>query len=61
MLVSENDAVSHPASDDRVLYPDIEAIRQMVDDCTILDAVEAEIGPLALARDMELPKPNVPV
>ena len=45
---------------DRVLYPDIEAIRQMVDDCTILDAVEAEIGPLALARDMELPKPNVP-
>ncbi|MGB2987303.1 MAG: histidine ammonia-lyase [Phycisphaerae bacterium] len=45
---------------DRVLYPDIEAIRRMVEDCTILDAVEAEIGPLKLARDMELPQPNVP-
>ena len=46
--------------DDRVLYPDIEAIRQMVEDCSILDAVEKEIGPLTLARDMELPQPNVP-
>jgi len=47
--------------DDRVLYPDIEAIRQMVEDCSILDAVEKEIGPLQLARDVasELPKPNV--
>jgi histidine ammonia-lyase len=46
--------------DDRVLHPDIEAIRQMVEDCSILDAVEAEIGSLKLARDMDLPKPNVP-
>ncbi len=46
--------------DDRVLYPDIEDIRQMVEDCSILDAVEKEIGPLNLARDMELPRPNVP-
>jgi len=46
--------------DDRVLYPDIEAIRQMIEDNTILDAVESEIGPLALARDLDLPAPNVP-
>ncbi len=46
--------------DDRVLYPDIETIRRMVEECTILDAVEAELGPLALARDMDLPRPNVP-
>ncbi len=46
--------------DDRVLYPDIEAIRAMVEDCAILDAVEAEVGPLLLARDMDLPQPNVP-
>ncbi len=46
--------------DDRVLHPDIEAIRQMVEDCSILDAVESEIGPLKLARDMDLPVPNVP-
>ncbi len=46
--------------DDRVLYPDIEAIRQMVEDCSILDAVEKEVGPLKLARDMDLPQPNVP-
>ncbi len=46
--------------DDRVLYPDIEEIRKMVEDCTILDAVEADVGPLRLARDMELPTPNVP-
>jgi histidine ammonia-lyase len=46
--------------DDRVLYPDIEAIRRMVEDCSILEAVEAEVGPLALARDMkDLPRPNV--
>jgi histidine ammonia-lyase len=44
---------------DRVLYPDIEAIRAMVEDCSMLDAVEGEIGPLALARDMDLPKPDV--
>jgi len=47
--------------DDRVLYPDIEAIRQMVEDGSILEAVEAEIGPLKLARDVELPGPNVSV
>ncbi len=46
--------------DDRVLWPDIEAIRQMVADCSILNAVEAAIGPLKLARDMEIPRPNVP-
>ena len=47
--------------DDRVLYPDIEAIRCMVEDCSILKAVEAEVGPLALARDIDLPGPNVPM
>jgi histidine ammonia-lyase len=47
--------------DDRVLYPDIEAIRQLIESNTILDAVENEIGPLLLARDMQdLPRPNVP-
>jgi len=50
-----------PLKDDRVLYPDIEAIRQMIADCSILEAVEAEIGPILLARDMELPQPNVEV
>jgi len=50
-----------PLVDDRVLYPDIEHIRRMVEDGAILDAVEAEVGPLALARDMkDLPRPNVP-
>jgi histidine ammonia-lyase len=37
--------------DDRVLWPDIEAIRLMVADNTILAAVEKEIGPLQIARD----------
>jgi len=46
--------------DDRVLWPDIEAIRLLVESNEILDAVEAEVGPLALAREMDLPKPNVP-
>jgi histidine ammonia-lyase len=46
--------------DDRVLHPDIEAIRQMIEDCMILDAVEAEVGSLKLAREMDLPQPNVP-
>jgi histidine ammonia-lyase len=46
--------------DDRVLYPDIETIRRMVEDCSILNAVEGEVGPLALARDVEVPQPNVP-
>jgi len=45
---------------DRVLYPDIEAIRKMVEDCSILDTVEKEVGPLDLARDVDVPKPNVP-
>ena len=46
--------------DDRVLYPDIEAIRQMVEECSIVDAVESEIGPLKLARDMtDLPTPDI--
>ncbi|MBN2563477.1 MAG: histidine ammonia-lyase [Phycisphaerae bacterium] len=48
-----------PLKDDRVLYPDIEAIRKLVEDCSILDAVEAEIGPLTLARDVKLPGPNI--
>lgn len=38
--------------DDRVLYPDIEFIREMVTDNSILEAVEAEIGNLKLARDI---------
>lgn len=46
--------------DDRVMYPDIEAIRQLIASDTILDAVEKELGPLFLARDMtDLPQPNV--
>ena len=45
--------------DDRVMYPDIEAIRQLIESNTILAAVEEEIGPLALARDMDLPSPNL--
>ena len=46
---------------DRVLYPDIEEIRKLVESNAIVDAVEAELGPLLLARDMtDLPKPNVP-
>jgi histidine ammonia-lyase len=45
---------------DRVLYPDIEAIRQLIESNAILDAVEKEIGPLLLARDVQdLPRPNV--
>ena len=45
---------------DRVLYPDIEEIRQLIVTNAILDAVEQEIGPLHLSRNMELPRPNVP-
>ncbi|HUU97507.1 MAG TPA: histidine ammonia-lyase [Phycisphaerae bacterium] len=46
--------------DDRVLWPDIEEIRKLVESNAILDAVEKELGPLALARDMtDLPRPNV--
>jgi histidine ammonia-lyase len=44
--------------DDRVLYPDIEAIRQLVAENTLLEAVEREVGPLSLARDMDVPTPN---
>lgn len=47
--------------DDRVMYPDIEEIRQLIESNAILDAVESEIGPLQLARDVtDLPGPNVP-
>jgi histidine ammonia-lyase len=46
--------------DDRVLYPDIEEIRKLVEANVILDAVEAEVGPLLLARDMDLPRPDLP-
>ena len=38
--------------DDRVMYTDIEAIQKMITDCSILDAVEREVGPLKLSRDM---------
>ena len=44
---------------DRVLYPDIEHIRVMVAEDAILNAVEAEVGHLMLARDVELPGPNL--
>jgi len=37
--------------DDRVLWPDIEAIRLLVESNTILDAVEAELGPLQTTRE----------
>jgi histidine ammonia-lyase len=40
--------------DDRVLWPDIEAIRQLVESNEILEVVEAEVGPLQLARDVDL-------
>jgi histidine ammonia-lyase len=47
--------------DDRVLYPDIEEVRKLVESNAILEAVEPEIGPLYLARDMkDLPRPDVP-
>ena len=45
--------------DDRVMYPDIDAIRELVASNTILDAIESEIGALHLARDMDLPGPNL--
>ncbi|MGD8451576.1 MAG: histidine ammonia-lyase [Phycisphaerae bacterium] len=45
--------------DDRVMYPDIEAIRQLIASNKIVEAVEAEIGPLQMARDLDLPRPNV--
>ena len=49
-----------PLVDDRVMYPDIEAIRLMIEDNSILEAVEGEIGPLLLARGVtDLPAPNV--
>jgi len=34
--------------DDRVLYPDIEKIRRIIEDNTILSRVEEELGPLSL-------------
>lgn len=43
-----------PLKDDRVLHPDIEAIRQLIESNTILDAVEQAVGPLQLARDVNL-------
>lgn len=45
---------------DRVLYPDIEEIRQLIESNTILDAVEKEVGPLLMSRDVDVPVPNVP-
>ena len=42
-----------------MLYPDIEAIRELVESNEILEAVEADIGPLATSRDMtDLPQPT---
>ncbi|MFH1747609.1 MAG: histidine ammonia-lyase [Planctomycetota bacterium] len=46
--------------DDRVMYHDIENIRQLIESNTILAAVEKDLGPLALARDVEVQSPNVP-
>jgi histidine ammonia-lyase len=46
--------------DDRVLYPDIEEVRKLIESNTILEAVEKEIGRLTMAREVELPRPNVP-
>jgi histidine ammonia-lyase len=43
-----------PLEDDRVLYHDIEAIRQLVESNEILEAVEAKVGALQLARDVDL-------
>ncbi len=43
---------------DRVLHPDIEAVRQLIESNTILAAVEQTVGPLMLARDVELPRSN---
>lgn len=40
-------AVTH-LEDDRVLYPDIEKVRQLVENNSILNRIEAELGPLAL-------------
>ena len=52
--------VVDPLVDDRVMYLDIEATCKLIEDNTILDAVEAELGPLQLAREMDdLPQPNV--
>ncbi len=45
--------------DDRVLYPDIEAIRQLIESNELLTAVESAVGPLTCARDVDLPMPNV--
>jgi len=42
-----------PLKDDRVLYPDIEAIRQLIESNAILSAVEDDLGPLDLARDVD--------
>ncbi len=40
--------------DDRVLYPDIEKIRRLVVGNKIVDPVEAKIGPLTTASDIDL-------
>jgi histidine ammonia-lyase len=40
--------------DDRVLYPDIEAIRQLVASNTLLAGVEKAVGPLQMSRDIAL-------
>lgn len=40
-----------PLVDDRVMYLDIEAITKLIEDNTILKAVEEACGPLQLARD----------
>ena len=44
-----------PLVDDRVMYTDIEAICKLIQDNTILDAVEEACGPLQLVRDFAMP------
>ncbi len=40
-----------PLVDDRVLYPDIAAIRELIESGAILEAVESEVGELDVARE----------
>jgi hypothetical protein len=47
-------------TDDRVVDRDIEAIRQLIESNVVMKAVEAEVGPLRMARDMDLAQPDVP-
>ncbi|UCD75172.1 MAG: histidine ammonia-lyase [Phycisphaerales bacterium] len=44
-----------PLVDDRVMYADIEAISKLIEENTILNAVEEACGPLQLVRDFLMP------